>query len=295
MRLSSIATIAGCFAAAGATSTIAAWFAAGLVESASRTAVLAQLDSEGLTWAEVDTNGLQVFLIGTAPDEAARFQALSAAGSQVDAARVIDNMLVEEAAELTAPEFSLEILRNDAGISAIGLVPASTDRADLMDRFRRMAGTASVTDLLETADFPAPEGWDDAVEFAAAALRDLPRSKVSVSADRVAIKAMTDSAEAKRRLEADLDRRVPETVSLALDLSAPRPVISPFTLRFVIDEDGPRFDACSADTEESRDRILRAATLGWACRRGAGPMRPKEARPWRRRPEGCRQEGGSWS
>jgi OOP family OmpA-OmpF porin len=70
---------------------------------------------------------------------------------------------------------------------------------------------------------------------------------------------MVDSAAEKRRLETDLVRRGPEGVRLALDISAPRPVITPFTLRFVIDERGARFDACSADTEEARERILRAA------------------------------------
>ena len=95
---------------------------------------------------------------------------------------------------------------------------------------------------------------------------------------------MTDSEEAKRRLETALSRRAPDGLRLALDMSAPRPVITPFTLRFGIDADGARFDACSADTEEARDRILGAAAeaglsgqgklhaSGWACRRAAGRM-----------------------
>lgn len=259
MRLSKLFSIGGTFTAAGALSLVAAYFSAQMVESASITSVLNELDAEGLTWAEVDTNGLQVFLIGTAPDEAARFQALSTAGRVVDASRVIDQMLVEEPEDLAPPRFSLEILRNDAGISVIGLVPASTDREALMQSFRNAAEGVEVSDLLEAADFPAPDGWDDALHFATNALRDLPRSKISVDAERVEITAMTDSGEARSRLETALTRRKPEGLRLALDLSAPRPVISPFAMRFTIDEDGPRFDACSADTEASRDRILRAA------------------------------------
>lgn len=259
MRLSSLFIVAGTFAAAGAASLLAAYFSAQLVESASKSGVLSELDGDGLTWAEVDTNGLQVFLIGTAPDEAARFQALSAAGRVVDASRVIDQMLVVEAADMAPPRFSIEILRNDAGISVIGLVPTSTDREELIGNFRDIAGAAEVSDLLESADFPAPDGWDDALRYATSALRDLPRSKVSVAADLVEIKAMTDSAEARTRLETTLTRRKPASLRLSLDVSAPRPVITPFTLRFLIDGQGARFDACSADTEESRDRILRAA------------------------------------
>ncbi|WP_353617501.1 OmpA family protein [Tropicibacter sp. R15_0] len=240
-------------------SLVSAYFSAGVIETASKADVLRELDLAGLSWAEVDTNGLQVFLIGTAPDEAARFQALSTAGGVVDAARVIDQMLVEEPEDLAPPDFSIEILRNDAGVSAIGLIPSTTNREELIEGFAALAGDGEVSDLLGVADFDTPDGWDASLEFALSALRDLPRSQISVGPDRVAIKAMAESDEHRRRIESGLARRVPDSIALTLELSAPRPVISPFTLRFVIDEDGAHFDACSADTEEASKRILKAA------------------------------------
>ncbi|MBT53575.1 MAG: hypothetical protein CMF72_09285 [Mameliella sp.] len=275
MRLSSLFITGGIFLAAGGVSLVAANFAARAVERASMTGVLSELDATGLTWAEVDTNGLQVFLFGTAPDEATRFQALSAAGRVVDASRVIDQMLVVEPEDHAPPSFSVEILRNDSGVSVIGLVPADTDRAALVERFSRLAEGVEVTDLLESADFPAPDGWDVALDYAATSLRDLPRSKVSVEAGRVSIKATTESPEARSRLETALTRRKPDDMRLALDLTAPRPVISPFILRFSLDDGGARFDACSADTEAARDRILHAAGKAGlegkaACRLGLG-------------------------
>ncbi|MBV2360158.1 OmpA family protein [Thalassococcus sp. CAU 1522] len=259
MRLSTAFTLAGIFSAAAVICVLAAMFAVRLIEDASRISVDTALETEGLSWAETDVNGLEVYLIGTAPDEAARFQAMSVAGRIVDASRLIDQMLVAEAEGIAPPRFSIEILRNDAGISLIGLVPATTDRQALIETFSDMANGAGVSDLLEAADFPEPDGWSATLRFATGALRDLPRSKISVDADRVAIKAMVDSEEHKRRIEADLARRKPENLRLALEISAPRPVISPFALRFVIDENGPRFDACSAQNEDGRDRILRAA------------------------------------
>lgn len=275
MRLSSLIITGGIFLAAGGVSLVAANFAARAVERASMTGVLSELDATGLTWAEVETNGLQVFLFGTAPDEATRFQALSAAGRVVDASRVIDQMLVVEPEDHAPPSFSVEILRNDSGVSVIGLVPADTDRAALVERFSRLAEGVEVTDLLESADFPAPDGWDVALDYAATSLRDLPRSKVSVEAGRVSIKATTESPEARSRLETALTRRKPDDMRLALDLTAPRPVISPFILRFSLDDGGARFDACSADTEAARDRILHAAGKAGlegkaACRLGLG-------------------------
>ena len=61
-------------------------------------------------------------------------------------------------------------------------------------------------------------------------------------------------------MEAKLKRAAPPSLKLVLDIAAPRPVITPFTLRFQIDDDGPRFDACSADTDAARIRILAAGT-----------------------------------
>ncbi|KMK68731.1 OmpA family protein [Puniceibacterium sp. IMCC21224] len=260
MRLSSLFTLLGTFVLAAVLSLVAAFFAVRLIEDSSMIGVRAELDRDGLTWTQVDANGLQLFVIGTAPSEALRFQALSAAGRVVDTTRIIDQINVEDKTAAAPPRFSIEILRNDATVSLIGLVPADTDRERLIADITRLAGTDPlVSDLLETADFPEPEGWDDALHFAVTALRNLPRSKISVTAGEVAVKASTDSEEARRRLESDLARRAPDGLKLAMALSAPRPVITPFTLRFLITPDGARFDACSANTEEGRSRILAAA------------------------------------
>ncbi|MGX0878726.1 OOP family OmpA-OmpF porin [Roseovarius sp. MBR-154] len=283
MRFSTVFTIGATFMGAVAISTIAAGFAVSAIEDGSRHGVRVALDQRGLVWTEVDTDGLQVFLAGTAPSEAQRFEALSVAGSVVDAARVIDQMLVEEAGEIAPPRFAIEILRNESGISLIGLVPATLDHHQLMADIAEATGGAPVADLLDTADHPAPETWEDALRYAVRSLGELPRTKISVSAERVEITAMAESLAEQRRVETALARRVPEDVRLALDISAPRPVITPFTLRFVVDAGGARFDACSADTSEARDRILRAAgqagLQGKAeCTVGMGVPSPRWAR-----------------
>jgi len=261
MRLISVLPMFVAFASAAALCFVAAFFSVRLIEEASQSQVRAELDRDALTWVNVDTDGLEIFLIGTAPNEAARFQALSAAGRAVDATRVIDQIDVTESADLVPPRFSIEILRNDSGISLIGLIPTISDREALVQQIGNRTGEAGrLSDLLEVADFPAPEGWDDAVGFAIDVLRKLPRSKISVEAGRVAVTAMAESDADRRRLETDLARDAPEGLRLALQLTAPRPVISPFTLRFVMENDRLRFDACTADSVEARVRILRAAS-----------------------------------
>lgn len=228
------------------------------IETQSERQVGATLVEKGYDWADVAVDGLQVILTGTAPDEAARFSAVSTAAEVVEASRVIDRMQVAAAEVVAPPAFSVEILRNDEGISLIGLVPASTDRERIAERAGRVQET-TVTDLLEPADYPVPETWAAALDFGLEALTDLPRSKITIEASRISITAITDSAGEKRKVEAALRGAVPDGVQLVLDISAPRPVLTPFTLRFLIDGSGPRFDACSAETPESRRRIVEAA------------------------------------
>ena len=113
MRLSSIAYIAATFAVGAILCLIAAVFAVNVIQDNSERGVRQALDRAELHWAEVQANGLQVYLTGTAPSEAVRFQALSTAGRIVDAARIIDNMDVTESKRIKPPRFSIEILRNN--------------------------------------------------------------------------------------------------------------------------------------------------------------------------------------
>ncbi len=280
MRISSYLPAAAALTMAALLAITVAAFAAGQIERNAYRQVSRVLLADGQEWAEVRVDGLQVTLSGTAPDEATRFRALKLAGTIVDGTRVIDLMEVDPGEAVAPPRFSIEILRNDAGISLIGLVPGAMDREAVASSIAEMAGGAGVTDLLEAADYPVPKGWADALGYGLYALAELPRSKISVAADRVEITAISGSVAEKRRLEAELARRAPDTLSLVLDISAPRPVITPFTLRFLIDERGGRFDACSAHTEDGRAKILAAAAAAGLqgkaeCTLGLGVPSPR--------------------
>ena len=259
MRLSSVLIIVASFFSAALLSMFTANFSVKLIEDKSEIGVRSEFDKSGMTWAEVEANGLQVIIAGVAPTEALRFAALSTAGGVVDAARIIDEMQIKAVADIAPPRFSAEILLNDAGLSIIGLIPASTDRADILEQAIKNSDSSKITDLIEIADYPTPEGWQDALGFALFSMTKLQRAKISVQAGRVAIDAITDSAKEQSKLEKDLNRAAPPGLRLTLNISAPRPVITPFTLRLVKDERSAHFDSCSANTEKARQQILNAA------------------------------------
>lgn len=235
----------------------AVWSVKG-VERRTRQIVSHELSLEGFDWARVETDGLQVRLTGTAPNEAARFRVLAVVDRSVDSARVHDLMQTEPAKEIAPPRFSVELLRNDEGISLIGLVPAATGRDAIAAKVAALHVPGQVSDLLETAEAPVPEGWDAALGFGLVALNELPRAKISIAAGEVHVTGISDSEGQQRRYETDLMRAAPAGLKVVMDISAPRPVITPFTLRFLIDDQGARFDACSADTDKARDLIEKA-------------------------------------
>ncbi|MCO4848808.1 MAG: OmpA family protein [Yoonia sp.] len=260
MRLSALFLRIGVFIFAAFISALAARAAVAVVEDRSVMSVRETLIDRGYDWASVLGDGLQVIIEGKAPTEASRFRAISASGRIVDASRIIDNMRVAESGNIAAPEFAIEILRNDSGVSLIGLIPVDTNRDRLAARITDIANGQSVTDLLESADYPVPDTWPAALNYSLRALEMLPRSKISVGATRVAINAISDSAADKAQLETALARNTPDGVRLAVSISAPRPVISPFTARFTKDTDGVRFDACAADSPDAERAIMVAAS-----------------------------------
>ena len=237
------------------------------------------LQQGGHDWARVRTDGLQVQLSGTAPSEVERFRLISQAGMAFQPDRILDLTTDIPADAQTPPDFQLELLRNGEGISLIGLVPAQTDRPALLRQLRSETAAPGITDLLEAADYPVPEGWNAAIATGLKAVQLAPRSKVSVTPGHVRVAALADSAQDKARLERELRHNLPAGLELETEISSPRPVIAPFALHFAIDDSGARMDSCSAGTETGRDRIIEAAIRAGiadapSCNLGLGAPTP---------------------
>lgn len=230
------------------------------------------LTGAGHDWARVQTDGLRVRLTGTAPSEVARFRALTQAATAVDASRILDETTVAAVDALTPPEFKIELLRNDQGISLIGLVPAGTDRAAILRDLRGERAAVPVTDLLESADYPLPPLWEAAMRFGLQALRMAGPAKISIAPGEVTVVALADNAQDKARLEAALQKARPEGVKLQARISAPRPVVSPYALRFVMNASGARLDACVAEDQPTAARITEAARAAGLIGRADCPL-----------------------
>jgi OOP family OmpA-OmpF porin len=283
MRLRAILFAVAVLAGVGAGAWRLAEAATAWLERTTGERVHAALDAAGQDWAEVELDGLKVTLTGVAPDETSRFRTLEIVRQVVDARRVTDATTMRAAERLAPPPFALELLRNEADISLIGLVPETGGRDVIRAALGAGALDEHVTDMLETAAEPAPEGWREALGFGLAVLAELPRAQISVAPGRIEVTAVSDSDEDRAALEERLRNAVPEGVALTLDISAPRPVIAPFAFDFALTGGTGRLAACSAETPQAAAAILaavRAAGLAGEarCKVGLGAPSPDWAR-----------------
>lgn len=263
------------FALAAALALVAATASVRFAEHVVARDVTAALEEAGITWAAHDTDGLLLTLSGEAPTESERFRALGIVGTVVPAERIIDGLTVAASVAVAPPRFALEMMRNNLDVQLIGLVPESQDMGNVTRRIEALGPEVSVVNLVESAAHPVPFGWERSLDFALDALALVPISKISVAADQVEIFGLAGSQRERDRFREELQRKRPSGVIASIEISAPRPIIAPFTLRVLKDEGGLRFDACSADTEEARRAILQAARQAGAegtldCQVGLG-------------------------
>lgn len=228
------------------------------------------LDAAGLGWADATADGLRLRLQGAGPDEASRLRALEIVRRIAGPARIDDQTTLADAPEAPAPPYGLELLRDGAAITAVGLVPDGA-----RDAIAAAAADGQLDDLVETLAAPAPPGWDAAFAFGLAALADLPQARVTVAPGQVAVTALAADDAERRAIEAALQARRPADIRLALAIDAPLPPIAPFVFDLALTPGGPRLAACSAGSAADAAALLAAAGLpGGDCAIGTGAPSP---------------------
>ncbi len=256
------------------------------VEADGVAAVRAALGAAGLgRGVSVAADGTLATIAGEVPDEATRFKVLAAAGDALDPARLRDAMRVPPPESLPRPAYRVEMLRNGGEMTVHGLVPGGVEgKAALTRRLGRLdagsaaepgrGGTLAVSDLLTAVAGAAPEAWAGTLAAGVTAVAGLPTARVVVTPQKLFVEGLAPGREAARRLQSDLRAAMPGGVALEVSLRQPRPVLSPYILRFRLDAAGARFDACAAETPADRARI-EAAALAVAERAAA----PADAEP----------------
>ena len=264
------------FFSAAITSVLVATVAIDLIEKTSRDRVKKELLTGGVTWADVETVGLQVFLIGNAPDEADRFNAISLAGNVVDAERVIDQMNIIDNQNVKPPDLKLEILKNGSDISVYGIVPKKFNKSALIDSLKEKGKSSrAVRDFIEYSSIDADQTWAKSIRFGLLVLKKVSLARLEIKPGIVKGEVVAEDLEQKYLLQKQWASDLPKDVKQKIEIKSPRPLISPFSFRMTKGEGFLRLDACSADNKEAASKILKEVTRlsgkkGFMCEVGLG-------------------------
>ncbi|MGE4611357.1 MAG: OmpA family protein [Paracoccaceae bacterium] len=257
MRFAAIATATAGFLVSVLAAAVVADFAVGVLEETTQRNTKSSLVASGQNWAQVDTDGTLVFVTGMAPDSQKRIQAFDAISSVVSIGRIRETMTVEERIPAIAPNFALEILRSGTDVSLIGLSPNEGQTDTIRQAIANIDGV-SLIDMKESTQWDAPDGWHAALAFGAEIMSRVERAKISIIPGEVDLTAVVKSDAEKRLLQRELLAIKPDGVALKIDITAPRPIIAPYTLTLFAAESETTL-MCYALTRGGADRIVAAA------------------------------------
>lgn len=254
-------------AACAAVTLVVAFFGASgavrYLEHDTEARISSSLKAAGLDWAEARGDGLLVHLTGTAPSESGRIKALETTARIVDGARIRDTISVVRSDGNEVPDFSLEILRNGEELSLIGLIPGTNARVRILNTLQPLATDETFTDLLETVDYTAPNGWPGSLSVALESAEMLDRSRILAKPGHVRIEAFLDSQEAVDAAETAIKAAAPRGITLDLVLVAPKPIVSPYAFAATRNDAGLVVTSCTAQSQSARQRIeTRVQELG---------------------------------
>ena len=246
------------------------------IEKISRDQVKKELLTGGVDWADVETIGLQVFLIGDAPDEAGRFNALSLAGNVVDAERLIDQMNIIDNSNIEPPTLKLEISKNGKEISVYGVVPENFNKLALISSLEGQSRpTGVVREFLEYSRYRADQNWTKSIRFGLSILEEVNLAWLEITSGVIRGEVVVENLEQKDSLIKQWSNDIPPELRQKINIKSPRSLITPFSFRATKGKGVFRLDACSADNNEAASEILKevaklSGKKGSKCEIGLG-------------------------
>ena len=264
------------FFSAAVVSVLLATMAVDFIENTSRVQIKKELLAGGVNWADVETIGLQVFLIGNAPNEASRFNAISLAGNVIDAERLIDQMNIVDNSNIKPPNLKLEISKNGKDVSVYGIVPENFNKVAFMNSLQRQRGSSgSVKEFIEFSSNKADQNWAKSIRFGLSVLEGVSLARLEITSSTIQGEVVAENLEQKNLLIKQWEDGIPKELKQKIKIKFPRPFITPFSFRATKGNNFFRLDACSADSKEAVSQILKevaklSGERGSKCEIGLG-------------------------
>ncbi|MEL6576394.1 MAG: hypothetical protein AAFQ81_10935, partial [Pseudomonadota bacterium] len=209
-------------------------------------------------WARVSVDGLDVTVMGTAPDARRRALVMDGLARVMPLAHLRDEMTLAPPAE-RRPPLHVELLRRDGRVTVLGRFSGEAQRERQLAALRDALPKAALEDLSGTDAGPLPADWGPELAVAISALAEIQDAFVVVEPGQVRVSGQVAALARRRGLEAQLTALAGPSIDLDLELRVPRRTVLPF--RFAAyrhSNEEAVLTACAARDEREAERIVAA-------------------------------------
>ncbi len=260
--------------AAGSCCVLVAYLCVGVIERASEEKVRNHLVLQGFDWADVHSDGMRIVLEGEASSELEKLAVQRVAADMVASDRLVNTITIFQEEHPVVPEFSIEILRNASHVTLLGLVPAGWDKEAFISFLETEIDGLTLTDFLEQAQYPLPETWEAVIGFSQEAISQAEISKLSASPETISLRSVATTQEEQAQIETQLKGIEIANVEVILDLTAIRPVVTPYIFEANAIDGHITVENCFVETSGDHEKItLQAEEFGiegFQCEIGLG-------------------------
>ena len=223
------------------------------------------LDALGITWAQIEADGLQLELHGHAPDLFARELALESAQATAPMARIVNFATATLAPPERREPVRVELHRDARGITMTGQTSSREMRAALGKALGRDNPELTIHDLTGIQAAHPPRGWGREIQVSSLAASRMPNAYVVMRPGQVVIEGEVSDDTLRDELTRELLARAGDKVSLVLNIQIPARVIAPFAFSAQKDAGaGIRLERCAARSIAEQARLRQALSAAGA-------------------------------
>ncbi|MEM8553554.1 MAG: OmpA family protein [Pseudomonadota bacterium] len=246
-----------CVAAAGSYG--GALLSVDYIEDKNSSRVARLLEQQDLDWVTTRTDGMKVILMGTAPDEAAKYRAMAVASAATNPGNIQNFITVTPPETLPRPDFDINIMRTGDSILFSGIIPGdATTKAELVERIASLGTNIEVSDIVTTYSGPIPEGWVESSDLGLQAVAALEGVRVKVTPEKLQISGLLPPEKDKASWKRMITDQAPDTLEIEFALRQARQRQEPFSIRLVNEGGSIRMSRCVAETSADATRITDA-------------------------------------
>ena len=248
------------FVLAAFISILAAMISTNFIESKSKKHLKSVLNVAGYSWAEIDTDGLRLFIHGNAPVDSDRIGAVKLVRSIVAPQRLIDNISIVRSTARKQKAINLKILKSIGKVFITGSLPEGSDPSYVKEMLKkRLSSNQEYSIIFDRTDLTPTLNWEITTSYALSLLDVIEIGKIETDGERLFVEGIAIENLYDENLVENIKSRAPLNMPVEIFFHQPRELISPFTFQIEKKNGLLQYSNCVVADEASKIQIIEVA------------------------------------